>query len=167
MSNRLGFASVGTDSFKGKRMKFNAAIAGAIIAAGTFAATAVIAQQDPIAARKALMKLNNDHARTTTAMVRGTAPFDAKQVKAAFDQWADTASKFGALFPDGSQQGDTRAAPAIWTERAKFDAAIAKFGKDVADNSAKATGDLEGLKAAMSVVGQNCGSCHETFRVSR
>ncbi len=148
-------------------MKFNSAIAGAAIAVVTFAATAVIAQQDPIAARKALMKLNNDHARTMTGMVRGTAPFDPAQVKAAFAQWSDTAAKFGALFPENSKQGDTRATPAVWTERPKFDAAIAKFAKDVADNSAKAAGDLDGLKAAMSVVGQNCGSCHETFRASR
>lgn len=136
----------------------------ALVAAVALGATAVIAQQDPLAARKALMKLNNDHARVTVGMVRGTTPYDAAKVKEAFDQWADTAKKFGGLFPDNSKDGETRAMPAVWSERAKFDAEIAKFAKDVADNSAKATANLDGLKAAMAVIGKDCANCHETFR---
>lgn len=95
--------------------------------------TAVVAQQDPIATRKALMKANNDNARNMVGMVRGTT-------------------------------GDTRATPAVWSERPKFDAAIAKFAKDVADQRAAAVKDLDGLKAAMAVVGKDCGDCHEPFR---
>jgi len=128
-----------------------------------FAATAVIAQGDPIAARKGLMKLNNDHARNTTRMVRGDDPFDAAKVDAAFAQWADTASKFDALFPDSSKTGDTRASPAIWEKRDQYRAAVAQFAKDVAENRDKAK-TLDGLKAVMPVVGKNCSDCHETFR---
>ncbi len=127
-------------------------------------ATAVVAQQDPIATRKALMKANNDNARTMTGLVRGTAPFDAAKVNAAFDQWAETAQKFPSLFPDNTKDGDTRATPAVWTERPKFNAMIAKFAKDIADNRVGAVKDLDGLKAAMAVVGRDCGDCHETFR---
>jgi len=131
--------------------------------AACLAVTAVVAQGDPIAARKGLMKLNDDHARTVTRMVRGEDPFDATKVAAAFAQWADTASKFAALFPDNSQAGDTRAAPAIWEKRSEFQAAVAQFAKDVADNRDKAK-TLDGLKAAMPVVGKNCVDCHNTFR---
>jgi cytochrome c556 len=54
----------------------------------------------------------------------------------------------------------------VWTERAKFDAAIAKFAADVKENEAKAT-NVEGLKIALGAVGKNCGGCHETFRAPR
>ena len=132
-------------------------------AVAAFAATAVVAQGDPIAARKALMKLNNDHGRNVTRMVRGDDPFDAAKVNAAFAQWADTAAKFDALFPESSKTGETRALPAIWEKREEFRAAVAKFAKDVADNRDKAK-TLDGLKAVMPVVGKNCNDCHETFR---
>ena len=136
----------------------------AIAAACALGATAVLAQQNPLDARKALMKANNTHAGNMVRMVRGTDPYDAAKATAAFDQWADTAAKFGALFPDNSKDGETRATAAVWTERAKFNAEIAKFAKDVADTRAKGTANLDGLKEAMAVIGRDCGSCHETFR---
>jgi cytochrome c556 len=135
----------------------------AVAAAVALATTAVVAQSDPIAARKALMKANNDHARNLGRIVRGEDPFDAAKVDAAFAQWADTAAKFGALFPDNSKTGDTRALVVIWEKPSDFQAAIAKFAKDVSDNRDKAK-TLDGLKAAMPVVGKNCGDCHEVFR---
>lgn len=136
-----------------------------IMAAAVFALdVTAVAQQDPIGTRKTLMKSSNDNARNMVGMVRGTMPFDAAKVGAAFDQWADIAHKYPALFPDDTKTGDTRATPAVWGERSKFEAAIAKFAKDVADTRASAVRDLDGLKSAMAVVGKNCGDCHETFR---
>lgn len=140
------------------------AVAAAIVALGAaLGATAVVAQQDPIAARKALMKGNGQAAGALTKMVKGEEPFDATKVQAAFAQLADTAQKLPALFPDNTKDGETRAMPAIWTERAKFDAAVTQFAKDVADGRAKAT-TLDGLKAAMPALGKNCGDCHQAFR---
>jgi cytochrome c556 len=133
----------------------------ATLAAGV---TAAIAQQSPIDARKALMKANGRESGVVTRMVRGTDPYDAAKVTAAFAVFADTAAKYGALFPDNSKDGETRAMPAIWTDKAKFEAELAKFGKDVADGKAKATSNLDGLKEAMAAIGKDCGSCHEAFR---
>ena len=127
----------------------------------------VVAQSDPIAARKALMKQNNNGAKSISQMARGQAPFDAAKVDAAFAQWADTASKFGALFPDSSKTGDkTRASPKVWQTRADFDAKLADFGKAVADNRDKAKASVDGLKAALPAVGKTCDGCHETYRLS-
>jgi cytochrome c556 len=125
--------------------------------------SAAVAQQNLIEERKALMKGNGQQAGIVTRMVRGDEPFDAAKVQAAFAQWAQTAERFPALFADNTRTGDTRALPAVWDKRAEFVAAANKFGKDIADHKNK-VGTLDGLKAAMPVIGKNCGDCHQAFR---
>jgi cytochrome c556 len=113
-----------------------AALAAAFLVLG---AGAVIAQSDPIATRKGLMKENEENAVAVVRMMRGQAPFDAAKVEAAFAQWTDTAQKLPSLFPDNSKSGQkTRAAPKIWTSKADFDDKAAAFGKVVAENRDKA-----------------------------
>jgi cytochrome c556 len=137
----------------------------ALIALG---ATAVVAQQNPIAARKALMKANNDNAKAMVQTIRGQTPFDATAVDAAFAQWAETAQKLPGLFPENSKTGDdTRATPKIWQNKKDFDEKAAAFGKAVADNRDKAKASLDGLKAAIPVVGKTCDNCHEDYRAAR
>ena len=53
-------------------------------AAVALAVTAVAAQSDPIAARKALMKKNGDEAKAGAAMAKGEAPFDLTKAQAIF-----------------------------------------------------------------------------------
>lgn len=131
-------------------------------------AGAVIAQSDPIATRKNLMEQNNDHARTLVRMMRGQVPFNAQAVDEAFAQWADTAQRFPGLFPENSKTGgDTRATSKIWMDKKDFDAKAAAFGKAVADNRDKAKASLDGLKAAIPVVGKTCDNCHKDYRASR
>ena len=138
-------------------------LAVAIIAVGV---TAVVAQSDPIAARKALMKGNNDNARNLVKMTRGEEPYDAAKVNAAFAQWAETAQKLPALFPDNSKTGEnTRATPKVWETRSDFDAKVAAFGKAVADNRDKAK-NVDELKVALGAVGKACDGCHEQYRRS-
>ena len=133
-----------------------------------FGISAVIAQSSPIAARKALMKGNNDNAKIAVQMMRGQAPFDAAKVDAAFAQWADTAQKLPGLFPDNSKTGEeTRATPKIWVTKSDFDAKAAAFGKAVAENRDKAKASIDGLKAAIPVVGKACDNCHEDYRLTK
>jgi cytochrome c556 len=142
-----------------------AALAAAFLVLG---AGAVIAQSDPIATRKGLMKENQDNAEIVVRMMRGQAPFDAAKVDVAFAQWTDTAQKLPSLFPDNSKSGQkTRAAPKIWTTKADFDDKAAAFGKVVADNRDKAKGSVDGLRAAIPAVGNACDACHKDYRLSR
>ena len=148
-------------------MKFGTSFAVAAIAVAAFGATAVIAQQDPIATRKALMKENNENAKIVVSMLRGQSPFDAAKVDAAFQQWEDTAKQLPGLFPENSKTGgETRATPKVWQTKSDFDAKAAAFGKAVADNRAKAKASLDGLKAAMGPVGEGCDNCHKDYRQS-
>lgn len=129
---------------------------------------AVVAQSEPIAARKALMKANNDNARNAVQMMRGQQPFDAAKVEAAFVQWADTAQKLPTLFPENSKTGqETRATPKIWQNKKDFDEKAAAFGKAVSENRDKAKESLDGLKAAIPVVGKACDNCHEDYRLPK
>jgi len=141
------------------------ALAAVFVALG---AGAVIAQSDPIATRMALMKGNNDNANAVVQMMKGQAPFDAAKVDAAFAQWADTAQKLPGLFPDNSKTGQkTRAASKIWVTKADFDAKASEFGKVVAENRDKAKGSLDGLRAAIPLVGNACDNCHKEYRLAK
>ncbi len=129
---------------------------------------AVFAQSDPVKQREDLMKQNDEGAKVVVQMMRGQRPFDGKAVDTAFAQWTATAQKLPGLFPEGSQTGgDNRASPKIWLNKKDFDAKAAEFGKAVADNRAKAVASLQGLQAAIPVVGDACDNCHKEYRLSR
>ena len=70
-----------------------------VIAAIALGVSIAIAQQDPIAARKALMKANGDQAKIGVAMMKGEAPFDIDKVHKIFAAWEDAAAKMPSLFP--------------------------------------------------------------------
>ena len=90
------------------------ALVATMLAFGVSFATA----QDPIAARKAIMKKNGDEAKMGTAYMKGEAAFDLAKAKAIFATYADAASKMPALFPDNSKTGgETAALPAVWGMR--------------------------------------------------
>jgi cytochrome c556 len=126
--------------------------------------TAVVAQGDPIAQRKALMKSNGQNSGALNRMVRGEDPFDAAKASAAYDKLAETASKVGPLFASPPPAGaDTRALPKIWETKADFEAKLAAFGKAVADNKGKAK-TLDELKASFPNVQKACGDCHDNYR---
>ena len=135
------------------------------VAAVALAVTAVAAQSDPIAARKALMKKNGDEAKVGAAMAKGEAPFDAAKAQAIFATFADSAAKAPALFPDNSKTGgETAALPAIWENKADFDAKLTKFGAAAKEAQGKVK-DLDAFKATWGpLLKDNCGGCHEKYR---
>ena len=143
-------------------------VRGVLIVAGcALCATAVLAQQDPIAARKALMKANGDQAKIGSAMAKGEAPFDLAKAQVVFATFADSAGKVGQLFPENSKTGgDTAALPKIWETPDDFKAKLAKFGTDAKAAQASVK-DLDSFKAAFGTVGKDCGGCHESYRVKK
>ena len=138
-----------------------------LVLAAAFAAlgiTAVVAQSDPIAARKAVMKENGNQSRIAREMIEGKQPFNLDAAKKVLATFAESDAKAKNLWPDNSKTGgDTASLPAIWENKADFTAKLAKFSND-----AKAAGpkvkDLDSFKAEMAEVGKNCGGCHQTYR---
>jgi cytochrome c556 len=136
------------------------------------AISAAIAQQDPIAARKALMKENGDQAKIGAAMAKGETPFDLAKAHKIFATFQDTAAKGPALFQENLIDQATAddpytASSDIWKSMDDFKARLAKLGSDAkaAEASVK---DLDSFKAAFGNIGKNdCGGCHEKYRVKK
>jgi cytochrome c556 len=133
----------------------------AVLAFGT---TALVAQTDPIAARKALMKTNGDQNRIATEMLEGKRPFNLDEAKKVFVVFAEAGEKAPALFPDNSKTGgDTAALPPVWENKADFNAKLAKFASE-SKAAGDATKDLDTFKVQITEVRKNCGGCHQTYR---
>ena len=145
-------------------------LAVATTAAIAFSVCVAVAQEDPIKARKALMKANGDQAKILGDMSKGDKPYDQAAVTKALAQFQDAAAKMPGLYPDNTKDGDPsdqfNASPKVWENMADFKARFVKFGEDAkaAEASVK---DLDSLKAALSVVGKDCGGCHELYRIKK
>ncbi len=94
--------------------------------------TAVVAQSDPIAERRAIMKANGGAARTASQMLKGDVPFDLAKAQEIFAGFQTAAAKMPALYPDNSKTGgETTANEKVWTNSAAFKAAFDKFAAEL------------------------------------
>ncbi|WP_288253209.1 cytochrome c [uncultured Hydrogenophaga sp.] len=120
---------------------------------------------DAIKYRKASFTVLATHFSRVGAMANGRMPFDAK-VAAESAGIAEAMSKLPwEAFGPGTDRGDSRAEPEVWTEQAKFKAASEKMMTEVAKlNAAAKTGNLDQIKAAFGAAGASCKACHDDFR---
>ena len=121
--------------------------------------------EDAIKYRKATSTVMAAHFSRLGAMANGRVPFDAKVAA----ENAEIVNTLAALpwdaFGPGTDKGDTRALPAIWTEQAKYKAAADKMVAEVGKlNAAAKTGNLDAIKTAFGAAGQSCKACHDNFR---
>jgi cytochrome c556 len=116
--------------------------------------------------RQSAMAIQANHMGRLGAMVNGQVPFDAKAAADNIEIIALLNSRVQfAAFIDGSDKGNTRAKPEIWTEKDKFAAAVAKSQEDVVKLAAAGkTGNLDQIKAAVGAVGQSCKACHDAYQ---
>lgn len=132
-----------------------------LVAATFLCGVSAQAAGDAAVERQALMKLNGAATGVLARMVKGQSDFDAVQAQQALNVLNSAALGFGYMFPEGSETGaNTEAAATIWSDRAGFDKAVAKY---VADTTATIT-DMDSLKAAFGAAASNCGSCHKAYR---
>jgi cytochrome c556 len=86
------------------------------------------------------------------------------EIAAKADRLVELHKAFAGMFPAGSDKGDTLAAPAIWTDRAGFDA-INNKTVDAATKMAAAAraGDRAAVGDQFKVMAGTCGECHQKF----
>ena len=121
--------------------------------------------EDAIKYRKAVMTLQGSHFGRIAAMASGRVPYDAAvAIENATVLEMVTRLPLGGFTP-GSDKGETKAKPEIWTDMGKFKMVGEKLNADAVKLLAAAkTGNLDTLKAAVGPVGGNCKSCHDDFR---
>lgn len=110
-----------------------------------------------------------DQMKIIGQMLKGGSVDEAK-LSAAAGAIADHGGEaLTRLFPEGSLDKPTEAAPAIWTDWTKFEAyagdleASALTLKDLANDGA----GTQELSAAFGTLAATCKDCHQAFRVKK
>jgi cytochrome c556 len=122
---------------------------------------------NPIADRKAIMKERGGLVGGLAKMAKGETAFDAAVVSATLQKLQVNEDKLDidALFPPGSDKGDTKAAPKIWEDMAGFKAANDKYKGLLQQAAAAPAQDVAALGAQLQTLGGGCGGCHQSFRL--
>lgn len=137
---------------------------------GTLATGAIVGGATIALAQADVIKARQDNRKAAAAEMRAIkgiidAKGDAKAAQANAAKLKELQVAFVTMFPAGSDKGDTKALPTVWSDMAGFQAA----GKDAsaADDAlatAAGSGDLAQLTTAFGAAGKSCGACHEKFR---
>lgn len=137
------------------------------LAASAAMLLASAASADPIEDRKNLMKERGAQMRVLAPIAQGQQPFDAAAVMDALQKLNENAqaTDVEALWPAGTDSGDTKSAPTIWQDMAGFKAANGKYAADVAAAVEANPQDQAAFQAVFGPVAANCGSCHQGFRL--
>lgn len=139
---------------------------GMALAIASVLATAVaVGQDDPIAARRALMKRNGGEAKAAFDMIRGATPFDAVAAADAMNALSTDLAILPTLFPPGSDQGDTKASPDIFTNMDDFKALAARLQTDAKAAAGAAGNGLDAFKVAFDAINADCRACHQKYRM--
>lgn len=136
------------------------AVIGALVAGG---ATFALAQGDVIKQRQENRKETAAAMRSIKGVIDSKG--DVKTVVEAAAKMKALENAFDKMFPPGSDKGDTKALPTVWTDMAGFEAA-SKNADAAYDKLAMAagSGDLAAVTAAFDATGKACGACHTKYR---
>ena len=134
------------------------------LGAATLAGTAAFAQGgDVIAERRAGLKRMGEHMQTMKAVVDSRG--DVRSLAATVDDMIAWYRTMPGRFPPGSDRGETRALPAIWSEKANFETVNNNMLNQLyVLRTAAASGDAGAFAAAYGQTGQTCGTCHRPYR---
>lgn len=145
-----------------KRVWVQAAFA--LLVTGAVAAQAESEPEDIIKYRQNVMKASGANAAAATAIVQGKVEFKDRLREHA-QALVTTTKNIPALFPKGSDFGETEAQDAVWKKPDDF----AKRAKDaqakaVAFEKAVAANDTKSYAAKLKDVADSCKACHKDYR---
>lgn len=137
---------------------------------GAIAAGAMVGGATMAWAQADVIKERQENRKQTAAAMRAIkGVIDAKgATTGAVEQAAKLKQlevAFVNLFPAGSDKGETKALPTVWSDSAGFQAA-SKNAEAAFDklSVAAGSGDMAALTAAFGDAGKACGACHDKFR---
>lgn len=120
--------------------------------------------EDIIKYRQNVMKSNGAHTAAIAAIVQGKVEY--KDRLADHAKAVQTFTKnIPALFPPGSDFGDTEALDSVWKNRAGFEKAAKNTEqKAAALAQAAAKGDPKSVGPKLKELADSCKACHKDFR---
>lgn len=136
-----------------------------LLMAGT-SVSAFDSSADAIEYRQNVFSLVAAHFGEMGSMVKGEKTFDAKEFAYRANS-LEALSKMpleGFTFP-GSDKGNTKAKPAVWSDMDGFKEKLTQFQTD-SEALAKAaqSGDMKSIKPVFMTTAKNCKSCHSDFK---
>jgi cytochrome c556 len=142
--------------------------AGVAIAVGGLAATA-LAQVKPdvlVKQRQAVMTLQGKYFGPIAGMASGkVTPYNADVVARSATYLENLAQMAWDGFHESTKGEKSRALPAIWEQKAKFDELAQRLQTETIKLGQVARAkDEAGVKQQYAAVGKVCGACHESFR---
>lgn len=147
------------------RKTFAAFTAGAaVLSVG--ATLAFAAADDAIKARQACMKAHGAEFGVIAPIMKGEKPYDAAALKAAYDAADVACADWDKSWGEDTKTGETlktAAKPEVWSDMEGFKAAGGKFWE--AYQAVRNAADEAAFKAAVPAMGEQCGACHEKYRV--
>ncbi len=117
--------------------------------------------------RQKAMKAVGANTKAIGDMLKGATTFDAAKANASLAAMQAAVVGLEDMFPDGSESAESEAGPKVFSDRAGFNTAIAKFQADLATAVAAAPQDKAAVQASFGMVAANCKSCHEAYRVKK
>ncbi len=141
------------------------AITATLVALVTPASAQFAKPEDAIKYRQSAMSVMGTHFGRIGAMVNARVPFDAKAAAENADIVFEMSKLPWAAFVPGSDKGNTKAKPEIWTDQAKFKENNEKLVAETTKLAAAAkTGNLDNLKTVFTATAGACKTCHDAFR---
>jgi cytochrome c556 len=121
--------------------------------------------EDAIKYRQSALFVMGQHFGRIGAVVKGERPYNKEEVIKNAAIAAQMSSLHWEAFVPGTDKGNTRAKPEIWSNPAKFKSAAEKMEQEM-EKLASVTngGDLNAIKAQFGETGKACKACHDDFR---
>lgn len=150
-------------------MKKAWAVMGVFVTAAAVSFTAGVGAQtkpeDAIKLRKAAFALMGYNFGSLAAMAQDKKPYNKDEAV----RNAEAVAMLGRMplehFGAGTDKGDTKAKPEIWSQMDKFRGLMNKMNEESTKLAAVVkNGDLAALKAQFGETGKTCKACHDDYR---
>jgi len=149
-------------------MKSHWIAAAVTLSLGSGMAAEAFAQEKPenyVRVRKATQVISAFHMRQLAPMAKGQQAVDAAAATRAATVIATLAPVFASAFPAGTDQGDTRARPEIWSQPDKYKQAMDRYLAEASKMvDAAKSGNADNIRTQFGALAKTCDSCHDDFR---
>jgi len=121
--------------------------------------------EDAIKYRQSALFVMGQHFGRIGAVVKGEQSYNKDEVAKNAAIAEQMSSLHWEAFAAGTDKGNTRAKPEIWSNPAKFKSAAEAMEREMSKLAAVAKGgELNAIKAQFGETGKACKACHDDFR---